>query len=170
MDEFETTSLIADAGLAPLAALLQPVLEGMGFALVRLTRPAGEDETLQVMAERLDGEDVIVKDCAAISRAVGSVLDEHDPIAGAYMLEVSSPGIDRPLTRAGDFARWQGFQARCVTRGGTVEGRLAGLSAEGLSLMQGDTPVRIALADLIEARLVLNDELLQATRKVVSAA
>ena len=171
MDEIDTTSLIAEAGLQPLAGLLRPVLAGLGFELVRLARPSGEAETLQIMAERTGGGDIVVADCAAISRAVGAMLDAHDLVAGAYMLEVSSPGIDRPLTRPRDFAAWAGFAARCVTRaGGPVDGRIAGLGTAGLTL---DTPAGMAvvlLANLVEARLVLNDELLQATRKVAPAA
>jgi ribosome maturation factor RimP len=169
MDGFETTSLVADAGLEPLAGLVRPVLSGLGFDLVRLSRP--DADTLQIMAERAGGGEIIVADCAAISRAVGAVLDEHDPISGAYMLEVSSPGIDRPLSRARDFAAWHGFAARCATEAaGTVEGRVAGVDANGIRLLRDDGPVTVPLAQVTEVRLVLNDELLQATRKVAPAA
>ena len=175
MDEFETTGLIADTDLQGLSDLLRQAIAALGFDLVRLTRPPGENKTLQIMAERAGGGEIIVADCAAISRAVGGILDEHDPMAGAYMLEVSSPGIDRPLTRRRDFEHWTGFVARCTTvkpvEGATVhEGRIAGIDASGLVLRHETGEIVLPIAQLIEAKLVLNDELLQATRRAAPAA
>ncbi|MEL6207937.1 MAG: ribosome maturation factor RimP, partial [Pseudomonadota bacterium] len=90
-----------------LAAILTPVIEGMGFELVRIRLMSGKSKTLQIMAERPDGG-IEVDECGEISTAVSAVLDVEDPIEDAYALEVSSPGIDRPLTRLKDFETWAG--------------------------------------------------------------
>ena len=94
-----------------LEALAEPMLESMGYELVRVHFQGRQRPTLQVMAERKDGQPMNVEDCASISRALSAVLDVENPIDGAYVLEVSSPGIDRPLIRAKDFAAWAGFEA-----------------------------------------------------------
>src|SRR5690554_5392970 len=103
-------------------ALIEPSLEEMGYELVRVQLTGGPRPGLQIMAERADRAQMSVEDCAAISRAISAILDVEDPIAGAYTLEVSSPGIDRPLTRPEDFDRFQGFEARIECRE-AVEGR-----------------------------------------------
>ena len=96
-----------------IARIIEPSLDAMGYRLVRLMQTGGlRRPTLQVMAERRDEEPMTVEDCAEISRAVSALLDVADPIAGAYMLEVSSPGIDRPLVRPEDYDRFAGFEAR----------------------------------------------------------
>ena len=97
-----------------MAAIVQPVLESMGFELVRLRLMSGKRTTLQVMAEKPDGT-MEVEDCAEVSRALSAVLDVEDPIESEYSLEVSSPGIDRPLTRLTDFDRWEGYEAKLET-------------------------------------------------------
>ena len=96
-----------------IARMIEPSLDAMGYRLVRLMQTGGlRRPTLQVMAERRDDAPMTVEDCAEISRAVSALLDVADPIAGAYMLEVSSPGIDRPLVRPEDYDRFAGFEAR----------------------------------------------------------
>ena len=92
--------------------MVSPTLEQMGFELVRIQMQGSARPTLQIMAERQDGAGMTVEDCAQISRALSAVLDVEDPVGGAYVLEVSSPGIDRPLTRPKDFVAWAGFKFR----------------------------------------------------------
>ena len=100
-----------------IAEIVGPSLEAMGYDLVRIRLVGGQPRpTLQVMAERRDEAGMTVDDCAAISRTVSALLDVEDPISGAYMLEVSSPGIDRPLTRPADYDRYQGFEAKLELR------------------------------------------------------
>ncbi|MCR9257893.1 MAG: ribosome maturation factor RimP [Alphaproteobacteria bacterium] len=95
-----------------LEELLTPPLQAMGYEVVRILLTGGRNPTLQIMADRLDGKPMTVDDCTAISRDVSAILDVEDPIEGAYVLEVSSPGIDRPLTKLVDFERFKGFEAR----------------------------------------------------------
>lgn len=110
------TDLVARAPIdRRLAEILRPVVEGMGFDLVRVRLMGGRTPTLQIMAERPDGG-IEVEDCANISTAVSALLDVEDPIEEGYTLEVSSPGIDRPLTRLSDFDAWEGYDARLETR------------------------------------------------------
>lgn len=152
---------------ARITALVEPTLEAMGFRLVRVRVTGGGRPVLQLMAERHDGR-MNVDDCTEVSRAVSAILDVEDPIAGAYMLEVSSPGIDRPLVRADDFEKYAGFVAKLETRA-PVEGRKRfkgqlGLLTDGkvaIKTEHGD--VAIPLAEIAEARLVLTDELIRAS-------
>src|SRR5258708_25130091 len=101
--------------VAKVEDLLAPVLEALGYGIVRVQLHSGRRATLQIMAERRDGAAMSVDDCAQISRAASALLDVEDPITGAYDLEVSSPGIDRPLTRLQDFERFAGFEAKLET-------------------------------------------------------
>ena len=111
------------ADIAALTQMIEPEVNALGFELVRVKLfGSGEDRTLQIMAERADTRQLVIEDCAAISRRLSDVLDEADPIEEAYRLEVSSPGIDRPLTRLRDFADWAGYEAR-ITVAEPVEGR-----------------------------------------------
>ncbi len=96
--------------------LVGPPIEGLGYELVRVRLTGGGAPTLQIMAERRDRREMSVEDCAEISRLVSAVLDVEDPIAGSYTLEVSSPGLDRPLVRAGDYDRFAGSEVRVETR------------------------------------------------------
>ncbi len=153
-----------------LEALIAPSLDAMGYELVRVQLQGKQRLTLQVMADRKDGVMMTVEDCADISRSVSALLDVDDPIAAAYTLEVSSPGIDRPLTRAKDFERWAGFEAK-LESSTPIEGRkrfrgkLLGLDEEGnlrLTVETGET-VTIPMADVRGAKLVLSDELIAAT-------
>ena len=103
---------IHETGLAAqLAGLVEPVLEDLGFRLVRVTISGHNGTTVQIMAERPNGT-ITVEECAEISRNLSPLLDAHDPLPGHYALEVSSPGIDRPLARVSDFATWAGYEAK----------------------------------------------------------
>ena len=105
-----------------IAQTIEPSLEAMGYRLVRVVITSGRRATLQVMAERIDDRPMTVDDCAQISHSVSALLDVADPIAGAYMLEISSPGIDRPLVRPEDYDRFSGFEAR-IELARPLEGR-----------------------------------------------
>ena len=101
---------------AEIERLVEPTLDGMGYELVRVRESGGDQPTLQVMAERKDRQDMTVDDCAKISRTLSAVLDVEDPISEAYSLEVSSPGIDRPLMRLEDYERFAGFEVKIETK------------------------------------------------------
>lgn len=163
------SDLIAKTALDQrLAAIVGPVIEGLGFELVRLRLMAGKTRTLQIMADRPEGG-IEVEDCAAISTAVSAVLDVEDPLDDAYTLEVSSPGIDRPLTRLKDFAAWDGYEARLETTE-LIDGRrrfkgvLAGVEGEEvlIEIEEQGAPVTIGLQFdwLSDAKLVLTDALI----------
>jgi ribosome maturation factor RimP len=152
-----------------IAHAIEPSLGAMGYRLVRLVVTSGRRPTLQVMAERLDDQAMTVEDCAQISQSVSAILDITDPIAGAYVLEISSPGIDRPLVRTEDYDRFAGFEAR-IELSRNIEGRkrfrgrLLGTSAGSVRLATETGEVRLPLADVARAKLVLTDELLDAGR------
>jgi ribosome maturation factor RimP len=152
------------------AALITGPLEGLGYELVRVQLSGGDRPVLQIMAERADGAGMTVDDCADISRSVSALLDAEDPIAGAYTLEVSSPGIDRPLTRPRDFERFAGFDARIETHESIAgrrrfKGRLLGLEAGVVSLAVDEDTVRLPIEAIAKARLVLTDELIAAAQE-----
>ena len=163
--------LITETGVAGrVAAVVEPAIEDLGFRLVRV-RVSGQDGcTVQIMAERPDGT-MSVEDCEAVSRALSPLLDLEDPVPQAYRLEVSSPGIDRPLTRKGDFAKWVGHEVR-VEIGVPVDGRkrfhgfIAGENngVADLNLKDGGT-ASIPVDDMVKAHLVLTDRLIQEARK-----
>ncbi len=173
------SDLVAKAAIdRRLAEILTPVIEGMGYELVRVRLMGGKKKTVQIMAERPDGG-IEVDDCAEISTAVSAVLDVEDPIEDAYTLEVSSPGIDRPLTRLKDFDTWQGYEARLETTE-MIEGRrrfkgvLQGTEdGEVLIEIAADgQPVTIGLEFdwLADAKLVLTDELIRDMLRARKAA
>lgn len=151
-----------------LAEIVTPVIEDLGFELVRLRLMAGKTRTLQIMADRPDGG-IEVSDCAEISTAVSAILDVEDPLEDQYTLEVSSPGIDRPLTRLKDFDAWNGYEARIETTE-LIDGRrrfrgiLAGIEGDEvlLEIEEGGEAVTIGLQFdwLSDAKLVLTDELI----------
>lgn len=156
-----------------LHSLIEPEVFRLGFELVRLSYGGGRP-VLQVMAERPDGS-MSVDDCAALSRALSDVLDAEDPIPGEYSLEVSSPGIDRPLTRPKDYTRWSGFDAKvalAVPLAGRkrFQGRLEGLVDGVVQMVTEDGPVALPLADIDSAKLVLTDDLIRAALKAQGAA
>jgi len=152
-----------------LLEMIDPIAEAQGLAIVRVRLMGGTlRRRLQIMAERKSDNDISVEECARLSRAVSEVFDAADPISGEYLLEVSSPGIDRPLTRLMDFDLFEGFEARLETDR-MVEGRkrfkgiLAGVEGEDIAIdLDGeDETALIPFAWLADAKLVLTDELLK---------
>mgnify|MGYP003382207362 CR=1 FL=1 len=151
-----------------LAEIITPVIEGMGFELVRVRLMGGATRTLQIMADRPDGG-IEVDDCGEISIAVSAVMDVEDPIEENYVLEVSSPGIDRPLTRLKDFDMWVGYEARIETTE-LIDGRrrfkgiLRGTEGDEvlIDLEEGNETVTIGLQFewLSDAKLILTDALI----------
>lgn len=164
--------LVTETGpAARVAAIVAPVLEGLGFRLVRVKISGGDNLTLQIMAERPDGS-FGIDECEAASRAISPVLDVEDPISGAYNLEMSSPGIDRPLVRISDFQRWTGHEVK-VEMAVPHEGRkrfrglLLGTENGAAIVRLPDAPAdapdtyHLAIADIGDARLVLTDSLIR---------
>ena len=151
-----------------LLELLDPVAEAVGYEIVRLRLMGGATRRLQIMAERPDGQ-MEVHDCVTLSRAISEVLDAADPITGEYNLEVSSPGIDRPLTRLQDFETYAGLEARFeldrLAEGRRrFRGRLAGVEGDNVLIdLEGedDVTAQAPFAWITEAKLILNDELMQ---------
>ncbi|WP_339634589.1 ribosome maturation factor RimP [uncultured Sneathiella sp.] len=151
-------------------ALITPSLADMGYELVRVRLTGSEKKVLQIMAEKADGT-MTIEGCTEVSRMVSALLDVEDPISGAYDLEVSSPGIDRPLTRLKDFDRWAGFEAK-VELEQTVEGqrryrgKLLGLKDDNV-LLQADDGNRLELpfSGVRKAKLILTDELIAASSR-----
>lgn len=152
-----------------LLELLDPVAEAAGYAIVRLRLMGGEHQRrLQIMAERPSDGDMNVEDCARLSRAISEVMDAADPIAGEYVLEVSSPGVDRPLTRLADFATFEGHEAR-LELDRLAEGRkrfkgvLAGVDGDQIGVdLEGEAETAlIPFAWITEAKLVLTDQLMK---------
>ena len=151
-----------------LIELLDPVAEAAGYEIVRLRLMGGNTRRLQIMAERPDGT-MDVADCARLSRAVSEVLDAADPIAGEYLLEVSTPGIDRPLTRLKDFEAYEGLEIRMeldrVAEGRKrFRGQLAGIENGNVGINlddEPDTTVYVPFAWITDAKLFLTDELLK---------
>lgn len=155
---------------AELTRLIEPAVEAEGFALVRVAMIGGSDDpTLQVMAERPDTRQLTLGDCERLSRRISQLLDAEDPIDGSYRLEVSSPGIDRPLTRRQDFEDWKGHEAKIAMAekiGGRRDfrGTLRGLRGDEIRLdVQALGEVRLPLAGLHSAKLLLTDKLIEAT-------
>jgi ribosome maturation factor RimP len=151
-----------------LAEIVTPVIEGMGFELVRIRLMGGRTPTLQIMADRPEGG-IVVDECARISTAVSAVLDVEDPIEDNYVLEVSSPGIDRPLTRLKDFDLWAEYEARLETNE-LIDGRrrfkgvLRGTEDDEvlIEIVEGKETLTIGLKFdwLSDAKLILTDELI----------
>jgi ribosome maturation factor RimP len=173
--------LIADTGLrARVAALVAPVLEGMGYRLVRVSVSGMAGCTVQIMAERPDGS-MSIDDCEAVSRALSPVLDVADLIDRTYRLEVSSPGIDRPLVRRSDFERYAGHTVK-VEMSAPIAGRrrfrgvLLGAEGDLARIRRADAAagesedVLLPIAEMAEARLVLTDELVAESLKRGKAA
>jgi ribosome maturation factor RimP len=163
------SDLIAKTALdRRLADILIPVIEGLGFELVRIRLMGGQTRTLQIMADRPDGG-IEVDECGEISTAVSAVLDVEDPIEENYILEVSSPGIDRPLTRLKDFEAWKGWEARLETTE-LIDGRrrfkgmLAGVEGDEvlIEIEEGKETLTIGLQFdwLSDAKLILTDDLI----------
>jgi ribosome maturation factor RimP len=156
--------------LTALEARVEPTLEAMGFEVVRVALTGSEGRrTLQVMADRRDGSQISVDDCEEISTALSAIFDVEDPVSGTYDLEVSSAGIDRPLTRLKDFTTYATFLVKLETKAPVngrkrFRGRLEGLNADGNVVMRiDDAEVVIAFENIGAAKLVLTDELIAAT-------
>ena len=148
-----------------MAELITPVIEDMGFELVRLRLQSGEIPLLQIMAERPEGG-IEVDDCGAISNAVSALLDVEDPLEEEYTLEVSSPGIDRPLTRLKDFETFEGFEAKVETAEmidgqKRFRGELAGVEDDEILLTIDQGTIGLKFEWLVEAKLIMTDELIK---------
>ncbi|ODT06021.1 MAG: ribosome maturation factor RimP [Mesorhizobium sp. SCN 65-20] len=164
--------IIRDTGIdARIALIIQPVLRAIGFRLVRVRLTGQNGLTLQIMAEREDGT-MTVEDCEEVSRAVSPALDVEDPIEKAYHLEVSSPGIDRPLVRKSDFTNWIGHLVKMetsvlVTDRKRFRGKITEVDDEGILVQRdqaayGEEPtVRVPFEAMAEARLILTDDLIR---------
>ncbi|MES2749853.1 MAG: ribosome maturation factor RimP [Pseudomonadota bacterium] len=174
--------LVVEPGMgARVAAVAAPVLEGMGYRLVRIKVSAEAGCTVQIMAERPDGT-MQIEDCEAISKALSPVMDVADPVQRAYRLEISSPGIDRPLVRRTDFERYAGHLVR-IEMALPFEGRkrfrgkLDGVEGDSIRIARDDVrgdkdaTVLLTMEDISDARLVLTDELIaESMRRGKSAA
>jgi ribosome maturation factor RimP len=148
-----------------IARLIEPSLAAMGYRLVRVAMTGGRRATLQVMAERLDYLAMTVEDCAQLSQSVSALLDIHDPIVGSYTLEISSPGIDRPLVRSEDYDRFVGFEARIelakpVEGRKRFRGRLLGTAEGTVRLLTDREEIGLPLDAVARAKLVLTDDLI----------
>ncbi len=159
----------------PLQDLLEPVITGLGYEVVRILTIGQKNPTLQIMIDRLDGKDITVEDCATASRAVSAVLDEKDPIKDQYSLEVSSPGLDRPLTKIEHFKRFSGYEARIETaveveKRKRFKGILGNVDEQNRVHIDVDgTDYAIAFDDISKAKLILTDELLQTASEAQAA-
>jgi ribosome maturation factor RimP len=162
-EQTETVPSTAD----DIISLIEPSLDAMGYRLVRVAFLGARRATLQIMAERRDDTPMTVEDCTEISRSVSAILDVADPIADAYMLEVSSPGIDRPLTRPEDYDRFAGFEAK-IELGQPIDGRkrfrgrILGLAADQVRLVAENGEVSLPLGAIAKAKLVITPDLLAA--------
>jgi len=157
--------------------LLDPVAEAAGYAVVRLRLMGGEHQRrLQIMAERPSDGEMNVEDCARLSRAISEIMDAADPIAGEYVLEVSSPGVDRPLTRLADFETYQGYEVR-LELDRLAEGRkrfkgtLAGVEDQSVAIdLEGEAETAlIPFAWITDAKLVLTDQLMKRGAEIRAA-
>ena len=158
-----------DADLAAVTKLIEPEAKALGLDLVRVAMIGGaSDPTLQVMAERPDTSQLTIDDCTDLSRRLSDVLDAADPIDGAYRLEVSSPGIDRPLTRKSDFADWAGHEARVrfdepVDGAKQVSGIIDGISGDTIRIATTKGLREVPFDSIASAKLLLTDKLIAAT-------
>jgi len=149
----------------PVDGLITPLIEKMGYEVVRIMTIGVQNPTLQIMIERKDNKPLVVDDCAAVSRAVSEVLDEKDPIEGEYSLEVSSPGIDRPLTKPEHFARFVGYEAKIETDDAVesrkrFKGRIIALEkGDNIRFLMDEKEYVIPFQTIAKAKLVLTDDL-----------
>lgn len=174
-DKDMTKRFVEETGKAgEIARLIEPAIEELGFLLVRVKVSGRDGCTLQVMAERANG-DVGIEDCAKISRWLSPLLDAHDPFPQGYRLEVSSPGIDRPLVRPRDFEDWTGYEAKIELKElidgrkrfrGTIDGFQDDEVRLHLTIEDGEEPIVVGfpMGLIADAKLVLSDDLLKAAR------
>ena len=152
-----------------ISQLIEPSLAAMGYRIVRVVITSCRRPTLQVMAERIDDAPITVDDCAIISQSVSALLDVADPISSAYTLEISSPGLDRPLVRPEDYDRFSGYEVR-IELGAPVEGRkrfrgrLLGTDDGQARLATEAGELRLPLAAIVKAKLVITEDLLAQSR------
>ena len=152
-----------------ISELIEPAVRDLGFEIVRVLMTGGQRPTLQVMVEPVERGPTTVEHCTAISHAVSALLDVADPIGGSYQLEVTSPGIDRPLVRRADFERFAGFEARLETvvpiaGRRRFRGRLVGLDGDDVCLRLPEGEQRIPFGAVKKAKLVLSDDLIAAAQ------
>ena len=167
--EIRVPALTSDGRAETIERLVNAPLQAEGFDIVRVIFSGERRPKLQIMVERRDGRAVSVDDCAHASRLVSAVLDVEDPVSGAYVLEVSSPGIDRPLTRLKDFDRFAGFEARVELRVPLAgrrrfRGRLLGVDQERIRLETEREEIELSFDDIQKAKLVLTDDLIAASQ------
>ena len=148
-------------------ALIAPSLADIGYEVVRVMTIGAEHTTLQIMAERLDEDKMTVEDCASISRTVSAIFDVEDPIIGAYTLEVSSPGLDRPLVRKKDFERYSGLEAKielhqALNGQRRYRGVLAGYADGVVTIVTENGATNLPFEEIDKAKLIITDDLLAA--------
>lgn len=149
--------------------MLEPTINNLGFDLVRILTIGNVNPTLQIMIERKDRQNMVVDDCATVSRAISAVLDEKDPISGKYTLEVSSPGLDRPLVNLENFIRFAGFEAKVETdveieKRKRFKGRIVRVENDNIILLMDDKEWLIPFNAVAKAKLLLTDELIAAAQ------
>ena len=145
--------------------LIEASAEGLGYDVVRVQIMGKEQIVIQIMAEPKNGQEMSVEDCSTLSRVISTLLEVDDPISGAYTLEVSSPGLDRPLTRLGDFKRFQGFEAKIeiIQTLGTrhrFKGHLLGVEDDKVRILVDGAEMKILYSDIRKAKLLMTDELI----------
>lgn len=145
--------------------IVEPIIDNLGFEVVRVQLSGNVKKTLQIMIERKDRKNIVVEDCATVSRAISDILDEKDPIEGEYSLEVSSPGLDRPLTKLEHFQRFAGYEAKVETNAEVdgrkrFKGKVLSVDAKNNILLEMEgAQYAIPFDDVNKAKLVLTDEL-----------
>ena len=160
--------------MTAIARLIEPTVKDMGLDLVRVAMIGGKsDPTLQIMAERPDTRQLTIDDCETLSRKLSDILDEADPLEEGYRLEVSSPGIDRPLTRRSDFADWTGHEARIkfidpVDTAKQVSGDIVGIEGDTIRIATPKGERLVDFANFASAKLLLTDKLINATAPLSS--
>ena len=150
--------------------LIEPSVGDLGFDIVRVQISGKEKPTMQIMVEHKDGQGLTVDDCATVSRAVSALLEVEDPIKESYTLEVSSPGLDRPLVRIGDFERFQGLQAkievnRPLDGRRRFKGRLLGVEGDNVRILVDGVEVDLPHPDIHRAKLLMTDDLIAAAKE-----
>ncbi len=158
-----------DQRQATLEDLIQPTIDALGYDLVRLMVSGRQRPTLQVMAERKDRHPMTVEDCETISRALSAKLDVEDPLPNAYTLEVSTPGIDRPLVKSLDFQRFSGHLAKVETKAPIsgqrrFTGKIVTATDAAVRLAVGAGEIDVPIAEIARAKLVLTEDLIRATQ------
>ena len=150
--------------------LIEPTVDDLGFDVVRVQIMGKDQVVLQIMVEHKDDQGMTAENCATVSRAVSALLEVDDPICGAYTLEVSSPGLDRPLVRLGDFERFQGLEAKIEIKQPMdgrrrFKGRLLGVDGDTVKILVDGVEVDMSYPDIHKAKLLMTDELIAASKE-----